>query len=121
MGVRTDVPDLLSAMDVFVFPSIKEGLPLAVVESQASGLPTLISTGVPERAVVSNKGIRLSCEQGASIWADRIAEALGEAARISRCDCVEQVRAHGFDVVETARRLQSFYLHLADGDPSPRL
>ena len=121
MGIRTDVPDLLSAMDVFVLPSTKEGLPLAAIESQAAGLPTLMSTGVPERAVVSDKGIRLSCEQGASIWADRIAEALGEAARISRCDCVEQVRAHGFDVVETARRLQSFYLHLADGDPSPRL
>jgi glycosyltransferase involved in cell wall biosynthesis len=45
-GRRTDIPRLLRAMDVFVFPSIHEGLPLAVVEAQAAGLPCVVSTEV---------------------------------------------------------------------------
>lgn len=115
MGIRTDVPDLLRAMDVFAFPSIKEGLPLAVVESQASGLPTLISTGVPERAIVSDKGMRVPCDNGVVIWANLMNKELDEAGRFPRTDCVEQVRSHGFDVVDTARRLQAFYFQLASG------
>ena len=42
-GVRTDVNRLMQAMDVFVFPSLYEGLPVTMVEAQASGLPSEIS------------------------------------------------------------------------------
>ena len=48
LGVRNDVSKILSAIDVFIFPSISEGLPLAVVEAQCSGLPCIVSTGVSE-------------------------------------------------------------------------
>lgn len=47
-GNVTNVADYLSAMDVFVFPSLYEGLPLSILEVQANGLPCVISTGVPE-------------------------------------------------------------------------
>ena len=46
-GVRNDVAELLQAMDVFVFPSIYEGLPVTIIEAQAAGLPCLISDKVP--------------------------------------------------------------------------
>lgn len=42
-GVRSDVPQLMQAMDVFVFPSLYEGLPVTIVEAQAAGLPCVIS------------------------------------------------------------------------------
>ena len=43
MGVRRDVPELLQAMDVFVFPSLYEGLPVTMIEEQAAGVPAVIS------------------------------------------------------------------------------
>jgi len=46
-GNVRNVPDFLSAMDVFAFPSLFEGMPLSVVEVQANGLPCVLSTGVP--------------------------------------------------------------------------
>lgn len=51
-GIRSDVPELLNAMDVFFFPSLFEGLGLALIEAQVSGLPCLISDVIPEEADV---------------------------------------------------------------------
>lgn len=45
-GLRSDIPDVLQAIDIFLFPSIYEGMPLSVVEAQASGLPCIISDAV---------------------------------------------------------------------------
>ena len=42
-GVRSDVPNLLQAMDVLLFPSFFEGFPGVVLECQAAGLPCIIS------------------------------------------------------------------------------
>lgn len=47
-GNVRNVEDYLSAMDVFAFPSLFEGMPLSIVEVQANGLPCILSTGVPK-------------------------------------------------------------------------
>lgn len=53
LGKRNDIPDLLCAMDIFVMPSLNEGLPFSLIEAQAAGLTCLVSTGVPEEADLS--------------------------------------------------------------------
>lgn len=116
LGVRDDVPSLLKAMDVFVFPSVKEGLAMAAVEAQAAGLPCIVSTGVPEHAVVSDRVRHLPLEDGAASWAQNAWEAFADAKDKPRTDCVEQVRAGGFDIAATSLRLQSFYERLANGE-----
>ena len=70
-GVRSDVYRLmLGAMDAFVFPSLKEGLGLALIEAQAAELPCIFSDIVPEEADVVKPLInRLSLSQPASMWA----------------------------------------------------
>lgn len=115
LGVCNDVPALLRAMDVFVFPSISEGLSMASIEAQACGLPTIMSTGVPELAVVCDRARRLPLSSGAKAWADACVDELIRSQSGMRCDCVGDVREHGFDIVETSAWLGRFYEQVATG------
>jgi glycosyltransferase involved in cell wall biosynthesis len=64
------VPRLLPAFDVFVFPSLHEGLPLACVQAQAAGLRVLVSDSVTsEVCLLPHLVTRLSLSQGPSRWA----------------------------------------------------
>lgn len=69
---RTDIPELLQAMDRFVFPSFCEGLGIAAIEAQKAGLPCVISLAVPQEAVVSNLVQKLDLECSAQDWAETI-------------------------------------------------
>ncbi len=68
-GVRSDIPDVLSAMDVFVFPSLYEGMPNTVIEAQATGLPCVISDTITREADITGivKYLPLSSPEK---WAD---------------------------------------------------
>ena len=72
LSERTDIPDLLSAMDLFVFPSVSEGLGIAVIEAQKSGLKCVISEAVPNEAIVSNLVKKLDLQLSAKEWAEEI-------------------------------------------------
>ena len=60
LGIRQDIPDLLCAADAFIFPSRFEGLGIACVEAQFSGLPCVVSTGIPKEAQLSENVTFLS-------------------------------------------------------------
>ena len=70
-GVRSDVPALLSAMDMFVFPSLYEGMPNTVIEAQATGLPCVISDTITKEADITELVKYLPIENP-KIWADYI-------------------------------------------------
>ena len=82
LGRRDDVPKLYSAMDVFVLPSIFEGLPMTLVEAQTAGLPSFTSKeAVPAEAAVTEDLHFLSLEDSAEKWADEIIKAKCENRR----------------------------------------
>ena len=116
LGVVDDVPRLLRTADVFVFPSINEGLALSVVEAQASGLPTIASTGVPELAVVSDRVCRMPLSSGVEAWATECVDKLRFSLSSERSDACDQVREHGFDIADTSVRLAAFYETAKKGD-----
>lgn len=107
LGVRSDVADLMQAMDVFVFPSLYEGLPVTMVEAQASGLPCIISDKVTEECIITSGLVDvMPLSASADAWADKILE----KRAIPRTDHSEEVAAHGFDITAEAIKLQEFYL-----------
>lgn len=61
-------------MDVFVFPSRFEALPIAPIEAQASSLPCVTSLGVPEEIKVNAAFERISLDEPASLWIEKICE-----------------------------------------------
>lgn len=74
LGSRTDVADLLQAIDVIVFPSFFEGIPMALIEAQATGIPVVASDTI-NKAIKINSNIRfVSLEEDNSIWIEAIKE-----------------------------------------------
>lgn len=74
LGSRTDVADLLQAIDVIVFPSFFEGIPMALIEAQATGIPIVASDTI-NKAIKINDNIRfVSLEDGNKIWIEAIKE-----------------------------------------------
>lgn len=77
LGLRNDIPALMSAFDVFVFPSLYEGMPNTVIEAQACGLPCLLSDTITRQADLCGRLRYLPIDDSAR-WVEEIAEAVAE-------------------------------------------
>ena len=69
---RSDIPELLSVMDVFVFPSIYEGFPLAVLEAQAAGLRCIISDSITDDVLLTDNICKMDIKTSPKVWAKEI-------------------------------------------------
>ena len=107
-GVRPNVWDYYQAMDVFLFPSVYEGLPVSMVEAQAAGLPCCVSANVPRDAAITDLVDYLPLENGAEKWAEIVLEKAGKP----RVDMRNEIQAAGFDVASTANWLEKYYLNV---------
>lgn len=107
LGVRKDVERLMQAMDVFVLPSLFEGLPVVLIEAQAAGLHCFVSSVIPSMAQAGSlHSIKL--EAGSVYWADEILR--NRLGVHDRLDAKARLAAAGFDVRSEARELEEFYL-----------
>lgn len=107
LGVRSDISELMQAMDVFAFPSLYEGLPVSMVEAQAAGLPCVISDKVPAECVLCKDLVIVS---PLSAGVEDFARAILERRNTPRRDRRTDIAAHGFDISNEAIKLQEFYL-----------
>ena len=113
LGVRSDVAELMQAMDVFVFPSLYEGLPVTMVEAQAAGLPCIISDKVPPECILTDGLVDIMPLSAApDAWAEKILE----KRDFSRTDRQAEIAAHGFDITTEAVKLQEFYIKALEGN-----
>lgn len=106
LGIRSDVPELMQAMDCFVFPSFYEGLGISAIEAQAAGLPCIVSKGVPAECAKTDLVKHIPLSAGAAKWASEILKTEGT----SRQDTKEQIAQAGYDIEANALWLQNFYL-----------
>ncbi len=112
LGSRSDIPDLLSAADVFVLPSFYEGLPGSVLEAQASSLPCFISDTIAHEVCVTDLVRMLSIQADPALWADAVFSSRAHA----REEMYSVFAAAGYDVGATAERLTDFYLTCGKGN-----
>lgn len=107
LGVRDDIPDILMCSDVFLFPSKWEGLGIAAIEAQATGLPCILSSSLPTLSVINENVRCLSVEGNAEAWASAAIAMLNQNE--AREKQVEHVREAGFDISDTAGKLIGLY------------
>lgn len=106
-GVRSDVPDLLQAMDCFVFPSLYEGLGIVAIEAQATGLPCVVSDVIPNEAKITDLVKAFSLQESPEKWA---AEICAETIPRDREKYNGIVRDSGYDITDTSKWLMNFYI-----------
>ena len=106
-GVRSDVDSLLQAMDVFLLPSISEGLPVSAIEAQAAGLPCVLSDGISRETAITDR-CRFVPLDDPDAWV----RAIEESFRQGRSDTTQAIIDAGYDVRTTAAWLQDFYLRI---------
>lgn len=111
LGVRRDIDRLYQAMDVFVFPSLYEGLGVVLVEAQASGLPCFAAQKtVPQEAKLTDLLSFIPLSISPQEWADQILAQRVDSERIDRSD---EIRQKGFDIRVEAEKLRKWYENVA--------
>ena len=97
---RNDVQDLMKIMDVFLFPSLYEGLGIVLIEAQASKLKCVIANTIPKQAIVSNFVSVLGLKEPVGIWSK---EVLRELPQAYKCDFT------GWDIKDAVKQLEEIY------------
>ena len=105
LGRREDVDELFQAMDLFILPSLYEGLPVVGIEAQASGLACLFSNTITKEVDICNTDF-LDITNGTKEWVDMI-EKLGG---YQRKDEINAIQHKGFDIKMEAEKLTNYYI-----------
>ncbi len=111
LGVRDDVPEILKALDVFVFPSLREGLGMSLVEAQAASVPCLATDTIARDAFLTDYAKPLPLAAGADEWARQAVALLQDPP--ARKDARQAIQAQGYDIESVARWMESYYRQLA--------
>ena len=105
---RGDIPRLMKAMDVFVMPSLYEGLPFTAVEAQVNGLKCVLSDEITKTANASGDVVYLPLAAEKALWADVIAK---QAEKRSDAQNTEKVILN-YDIHKEAQKLQRIYTEI---------
>ena len=109
LGNRKDVNELLMAGDLFLFPSLHEGLGIVVVEAQFSGLKCIVSTCVPEEADIKQGLVKkISLNKSNEYWSNEIIKELNNSN--DRNFNKENSSCTNYNIKKIAKNMQEFYL-----------
>ena len=109
LGQRNDANELYQAFDVFLLPSLYEGLPVVGVEAQAAGLLCYLSDDMTKETKVLDITKFMSLNNTPEEWADNI---LNDVKKYKRIDTSKEMTAKNFNIKEEAKKLEEYYLNL---------
>ncbi|KIY21674.1 glycosyltransferase family 1 protein [Mesobacillus subterraneus] len=105
LGVRSDINSLMHAMDIFVFPSLFEGLPVVLVEAQAAGLNCIVADTITSESDITGRVEFLSLKEAPETWAREILSSSYEHA-----DTEELISVNGYNTATMSKWLTDFYI-----------
>lgn len=110
LGNRSDVNELYQAMDVFVLPSLFEGIPVVGIEAQFADLPCIFSDKIPKEVCFSEKSRFLGFDKCPSEWADAILEYKG----IKRSSTNTDILNSHYDIKAAHNILEAYYMKIGE-------
>ena len=110
LGNRKDVNELYQAMDVFVLPSLFEGLGIVSIEAQASGTPIVCSNMLPKEIEVSDICIKLDLKSSVEKWAKEVIK-IAKKSKNKKGNFQQNIIDAGFDLSSNVKKMQEFYIN----------
>lgn len=104
-GTQSNINEYMSMFDIFLFPSIYEGLGIVGIEAQASGLPVVASDRIPKTMKISNNVFFIELDR-ISKWIERI----DNCKKIIRCTDIKKIEKSGFNIKESVNKVLNIYL-----------
>lgn len=111
LGQRKDANELYQAFDVFLLPSLYEGLPVVGVEAQASGLLCFLSSDMTKETKVLESTTIMNLSNTSKEWADSI---LNKVSKYKRNNTIKEISSNGFNIKEEVKSLTHKYLNLLE-------
>ncbi len=109
-GASNEMEKMWQAMDVFLMPSLHEGLPVTGIEAQACGLPCVFSDEITKEVDVVGTSVFLPLSASTEKWADAVLSFKGKP----RADNISKLRAANYDINTVAKRVSDLYLNAAE-------
>ena len=106
LGLRSDVPDILQAIDIFLFPSTNDGLPVTLIEAQAAGLRIIASDDITKELNMTNLIDFLPLKKSYEYWAKAVLNSYPYQRRNTKNEITEG----DYDIKSNATALQEFYI-----------
>ena len=108
LGLRNDVANILQAVDVFVFPSIYEGVSLSIIEAETAGLPCVTSDTVSSDVDILNVK-HISLKEDIAVWSKTIKNIYEIIQKSDRNNAYLDIRNSGYDIKETSKAMTDIY------------
>ncbi len=110
LGVIDNVPQLLQGLDIFLLPSLYEGLPVVGIEAQAAGLITVASDTITDETKVTESFKQIDLNASASVWAEKILDLYKNAGK--RESAYEEIKQSGYNIDEEVSKLGNTYIEM---------
>ncbi|MGM8890756.1 glycosyltransferase [Psychrobacter sp. 1Y1] len=110
LGVRTDITELMASADYMIMPSLHEGFPVVLVESQTVGLPALVSDKISTEVDLGLNLVDFLSLESAKDWVDNLLSS--RYSEPTEEEIVKALEINGFDAVTNAQKIAQIYVSL---------